>query len=1208
MKTVTPYGRSKTVEGSPNRLLAIKNSKKLEEFEGFLLTNEQAVIAAFISVFDKIIKKPLKLTSSSEQAIVSRAKLGAACWEFIEKMFSKHEELKPVWQWKLHPYLSRSNIAQLSNLIDIKYDQTNLHIDDSFRGKWFFSYFDSEFLTKEDFKQAAEKIYKNLFNERRSILPNKGGALKRGAIHYRAQSVANSMPLTKTDILEIPWTTEAEKEYTRRFDAARAIIAKVIELERHVDQHGRSRPLRIMTWDVASILYEGFAKVFYEGNADSASDDGSKQQNPSKKELAESSGITRELYELHEAIRKYYIRIVKTSSKGTKGKSPLSGILPQNTYELCRKIRQINHNKNVNRLIRQGRILHYSAQREQTASHGASENQDYYRTSDGQAEIKRNEAFVRIWRTAISHGARTFIDFIDQESAAKDKYDVLSAHDIDQLHKNFNETAYKLKMQLLFGKAGADFIFPKERQNAEFLKLLLHSFRELRNSALHFNQRTAFVSTLKLALERKPQNVKRLNTDDFLPKIEQFLKTDIQEQKARLLRSLEAIKLVYFATQEQVDQLWDLLQPPSSSDMMMPKFHNLLAHLDGVGQTKKYGYQLPEKPNSVKLQDEATLCRYSALKIVYETRFVIYLTEELKQDELQEAINDVLKRASQRARSVHGNSAHNRMIESKSAKLPLPDSSDLNAYFHELDGLATTVLRVQKGYEQDTEKAKEKSNYVVGFQRELIGRLFLDFLCSNDLEWLLQIEAGWMPIEGAELPEATKVVADDKLVGSWQAMLYALFHLIPVDDLSLLLHQFKKWHVLSKKGGEEAGSAQDEETIRELLSLCIDMHGDKFEGQGSPLFTDAISHFFVDDATIDALFTSSDAQIDSARKGIRQILRFGYADLRAWSSGADKITREEVLLYRRITSCGQGGASAIAQRQKDLADLSEKAVQCPRDFTSADLEDYRTCVDDIYKFRELANKLRLVEPIRLYRLVMQIYGRLLDFANSWERDAYFVTLALLDRKQTSFEEIIGLEEKRIAFAANRDNQIVKSSLKDAELILALFKRQRISPYAMGETHQALLEEVNQYVPILDSSIQKTRNDLAHFNHLHHASIETFNITALVNDVRELMAYDRKQKNAVAKAIMAIMAKEGLELTWKMSDRHQLTKADIRVGEISHLQKMRTRLTHCAEPARTKFDKRTKKQVPCQVRDQLREQPITEEKHSRRFVTEVAKLF
>lgn len=49
-----------------------------------------------------------------------------------------------------------------------------------------------------------------------------------------------------------------------------------------------------------------------------------------------------------------------------------------------------------------------------------------------------------------------------------------------------------------------------------------------------------------------------------------------------------------------------------------------------------------------------------------------------------------------------------------------------------------------------------------------------------------------------------------------------------------------------------------------------------------------------------------------------------------------------------------------------------------------------------------------------------------------------------------------------------------------------------------------------------------------------------------------MAYDRKLKNAVSKSIIEMLAREGLNLTWKTHADHSLVLDEVESKDITHL--------------------------------------------------------
>ena len=75
-----------------------------------------------------------------------------------------------------------------------------------------------------------------------------------------------------------------------------------------------------------------------------------------------------------------------------------------------------------------------------------------------------------------------------------------------------------------------------------------------------------------------------------------------------------------------------------------------------------------------------------------------------------------------------------------------------------------------------------------------------------------------------------------------------------------------------------------------------------------------------------------------------------------------------------------------------------------------------------------------------------------------------------------------------------------------------------------------------------------RNRFAHFAMLEKENLPVnlteeenlpVNLTEEVNNARQLMAYDRKLKNAVSKSIIDLLERENIKLKWCMGPNHRL---------------------------------------------------------------------
>ena len=76
-------------------------------------------------------------------------------------------------------------------------------------------------------------------------------------------------------------------------------------------------------------------------------------------------------------------------------------------------------------------------------------------------------------------------------------------------------------------------------------------------------------------------------------------------------------------------------------------------------------------------------------------------------------------------------------------------------------------------------------------------------------------------------------------------------------------------------------------------------------------------------------------------------------------------------------------------------ELHEKYVKSPKIFQESDKKQYQEALRTVIDHRELVAQVRLQNHVRVYRLLMLVWGRILSYIWLWERDLYFVSLALI---------------------------------------------------------------------------------------------------------------------------------------------------------------------------------------------------------------------
>lgn len=1159
-KFVYPYGRSFTQE---IRQLWLKKSKDENTsrvtFKEFLTQNPEALIAVHISVIDKIFRKPVSGLASIK-LYETRSKIGVRVWELLETRIRhngyKPEEYKKTFEWKLHPYLEKPKKRKKGHENFQKrdgYEFKKGKPGEKFEGRYYNAFCNTITLNEIEHKSLAKSIEDHLFVCARAINPDsKSGTFNKGYIDHVIDSVEKSIPHKNINIADQIWDKDDENSYFSRFNVAEALIDCAKECER-VDTNNRKFQSRLNSKHVGQIFFDGYAKVFIGDN----------NAVLKRNDIPENM---QGLLALHDAIKAYYTRVVKTSKKGTKkeGKylGKLSFILPKNNEELLVRLNQINANKDVNAMIRLGRLVHYSSAN--SPDHKVNSEQfKFYQTSAGQAEIKRNEAFVRVWRSSISLAARTIRSLVDshgkigftEEQIVKAKaegtlldFDITSGKyrqiNNEQFSLMFNADHSASKLALIFGRAAKK--MPNSDNITELqalMRLTLGVLALARNNSFHFKTRASFVSELKKSFEKVCNEKKQIQKYLF-EKLENLLATDRAERISRFKSTLKAIHLNKFGTKPQVDAIWNELSKHADSDLVLPKLHNVLGHMQNVQQTSSFGdIKLPPKYNSSKLEIPALLCQYSTLKLLYDGPFKLFLEDKTKVDtnNLKALCLEILKLGDERARAANKNKAHKEFIFSKAAKLPLPTTGEnLWSYFHKLDAIMATEMRVQSGYEPNKEAAKQKSEFIVNFQRELICSLFLNYISDNEFEWITKLsEQDKLRENEVEFPEIDETETEYE---DWESLLYFFFHFIPNDDLSLLLHQFKKWRVLSQSEKsliqEDKTALDDEARLRNLMTLCIDMQSDKFDGEPVDANYDIIREkLFESTEGFDKVFADDGSIMLSTRKGLRQILRYGHLEALLNEFQVAKVTDQQIKDYfKQSEQRPKQKYSPIAFSQEKRRKLHEDAIKKPGDFSRDDFEVYKKLTNEIVSFRTLAAQVRLTNIVKAHNILIRVLARMIDFAAGWERDQYFILLALCysENPSNSVTEIIEPNTP-----SNMVSRIVNGQPK-LEYIKDEYKEKLFSLIKNANSKQAHF----------------SRNNLAHFNVIDRD--QDIDLTSLINDLRELLSYDRKQKNVISKSISDIMVKEGFELSWKTNKNHNLEKAFLKSKIIPHFSSTRFR--------------------------------------------------
>ncbi len=1120
MRIIRPYGRSATrpaAAGSERRerILKLRETQPGETGERVIVpfaeSDDALVIAQWISTIDKIATKPKGDKQPTQAQRELRQKLGEAAWASIVRnkllpglAADTDGYFKKLWDFKIAPYPDGNDAPPRPP---------------SPKGRWYARFAGNVAPEHIDAAAVAASIHQHLYTAAYRMAPGRPNHRK-GRIKARAESIAdNALSLKRAGAIGRAWSDDDRATYEDK-------AGNIAEQIRQAASEREGANQRVGVDVAAKVLHEAWPKLF-DGEALSFKDARDR-----------SSGLV----ELHEAIRDRYSRTLKRHGKDQKAhgehRRKVSTLLPATMANLFALVERTLENRDLAALVRLGKVIHYEAATAQdtpadVVTHWPTDvSGSRYWTSDGQAEIKRNEAFVRIWRHSLALARQTLVNWADP--GGRINTDILLGAGIREATcACFDPQHHERKLKLLFGSRAG--LFMDGRDDAfkkETLRVALKGVADLRHSAFHFKGLGGFSQALG-ALKA---------SGDVLAKIRKLWVEDIKGRTERLKQTMVGAHCDSFFNEGQNRRLFEAVFG-AAGEVPLPRFRRLLVRAENIAGTGGIRSKLPPPANRLDLEKEpARLCQYVALKLLYDHPFRGWLAG-LDRTTLNDFIDSAVKRTKEAAQSINArnNEVRREVITARAEKLGrLADGERIQDFLRRLTAETASEMRVQRGYESDAESAREQAGYIDDLLCDVLALAFEKYLDEQDFRFVTDLRPDAAqperPLSALDSLSATPAVTT---VEDWQAVLYFLLHLVPVEEAGRLLHQLRKWDILAGKAegppppAARAAARASVAPITKALELYLDMHDAKFTGGAGLEVLADFEQLFADRALFDRVFPATAADAEDERlplRGLREIMRFGNLNRLLPIFRQHRISQADVEKVRAAET-PVSGSSPIAEAQARRERLHEKWSRKRKEFTGSDCRAYVEALTFVMVHRHLAAQVRLVNHVRLHHLMMTVLGRLVDFSGLWERDLYFAMLALLSRK--------GLPPRQ-AFNGDGLTKLEGGQIIEACRNLALTVRADLAPH-FGSPD-------SDFEPLV-----RIRNNFAHFNMLRGSAAP--DLTRCVNDARRLMAYDRKLKNAVALAVIELLARDGLALRWTMDTTaadHTLNCACVATRQANHL--------------------------------------------------------
>ncbi len=198
-------------------------------------------------------------------------------------------------------------------------------------------------------------------------------------------------------------------------------------------------------------------------------------------------------------------------------------------------------------------------------------------------------------------------------------------------------------------------------------------------------------------------------------------------------------------------------------------------------------------------------------------------------------------------------------------------------------------------------------------------------------------------------------------------------------------------------------------------------------------------------------------------------------------------------------------SSKIDELQATKKVLHDKWIKDKKNFI--DFNAYKDVCTKIGAYNNVHNKLHFNNLYTAYKIHLKILSRLIGYINDFERDLFFYL------KFLEYSGLIVVNNEANVYNSFRRGNINKNLKQLFELSLNNGIRNNFI-----------------FCTFLFNDWGNIRNKIAHNDNIN---IQNVSIIDLINDVRKIMKYDRKRKNAVTKSIIDIFEQFNIDINFTM---------------------------------------------------------------------------
>lgn len=789
------------------------------------------------------------------------------------------------------------------------------------------------------------------------------------------------------------------------------------------------------------------------------------------------------------------------------------------------------------------------------------------------SSVKRNEFFVLNLIEACAFATNNIRNIVDCQQAQ----DILGHTDLIKSLKAFEtpETAppstdsenhfsneiYRLFFdeELAYGSA----------TEIESFKQTIWAMRgavqQIRNKVVHY--KTDSLNTIF--------NLDTFDYDGLLDKhytntrFKTYLDNDLSQAKARFVEQLQSNDVLNYYTSQNIQTFLSRFKFSLSKCPIpfAPGFKTIYSEgsnlQKGNSTLQLTFYHLKDKTAEETKASKAYDSYRFLLKLIYNYCFLNYFLNDDHKEDFSATVDFILEKNRELAgKDKKSSNAHkNSKYQYAFKEIPrMDEDKDENK-----EMIADYLSKIHSLAVQEENKKKEKGDGQFYHTRRFIERLFAkgfdDFLKKQKIDFLLspnqRLSKEETQPEYRTLIDQINIQHQIKSNSDAHIAFYTFCKLLDAQHLSDLRNEFIKYQASAITPEDRTKFS----FIIDILGLCLlsvdspknkadeeenkiggrmtDAEKTRWETDLSPFVEKEGDQFVGNDC-----YMQQDNYTPVVHASIRLIRKYGTMELLKQlieqetadkNSPSFKVTAKDYSEWQSFkVQIPEKGRSLIEEYMETRNLLHKKWVEINKGnkkdkiaLNKEEEERYKKACEEIERYDWLDNKIHLVHLKQLHNLMIEILSRLTRFVALWDRDFVTFDRQLVER-DFIFTGFINLREicKNNKNIEKYKENIIKRTDGSAISSADFDNIKKDTDFKQTIYSKTFFKE-NKNAPAY-------RNFIAHYNYITK-NATVYSMIDLINNLIELMQYDRKLRNAVSKSIIQVFDRHGMELRFKFKD-------------------------------------------------------------------------